>query len=83
VTNTTTSSRGSQPKRARAQTVIINNREYEPSVKIVPPGELCPALVLLQQEDRCHASPPPPPYASTLGHFVLDLDGSSEDLDND
>ena len=76
-----TRSTGNQPPAKRPDPVIINGREYEPMVKITPPGGLRSTPALLQQPFVTRLASPPPPYQSTSGGF--DPDESDHDSEEE
>lgn len=61
----------------RPKPVILNGREYEPVVKVTPPGALRPPPVLLQQNMRRIASSPPPPYDASDGESSESEEGAA------
>ena len=66
----TTSTRplGNPPPAEKPPPVIINGREYEPVIKVTPPGTLRPIPNIQQQQATpATATSPPPPYEADQG----------------
>jgi len=60
---------------------MINGREYDPVIRITPPGPLRPNPTLLQQEVRRHATPPPPSYDESEDPYGFDESDEGSDGD--